>query len=101
MINEKVKKLLMLFDSVLPPLKDCVLFAIDGEYDKALQIIDDCAEIVEDEEYKSVAALMSVQVMAMAGYKEISSILLKSILSNLKTDSRARNLCQRTINELQ
>ena len=91
----------MLFDSVLPPLKDCVLFAIDEEYDKALQIIDDVAEIVEDEEYKFVAALMSAQVMAMAGYREISSILLRSILNNLKADNRARNLCQRTINELQ
>ncbi len=77
-----------------------VLHTANQEYSEALQLLDDYIEKVEDAECKNIAALMSLQILALAGYKEISAVLLKAMLKNLKTHSRAENLCQRTINNI-
>lgn len=87
-------------DEVSPELIEVISLATDKEYGEALEIIDEYISQVEDAEQKNIAAMISLQILALAGYNEISSILLKALLKKFNARSKARNLCKRTINNL-
>lgn len=76
-----------------------LLLAIDGEYSEALSFIDEQISQSENTENKNIAALMSLQILALAGHPETASVLLKAMLRKFKT-RKAKNLCKRTINNL-
>lgn len=86
--------------SVSPEFWKIISLAADKEYDEALEMINEYIAETEDVEQKNIAAMMSLQVLALAGYKEIASVLLETLLKKFKMHSKARSLCQRTIKTL-
>ena len=87
--------------SISSEFLDIVQLVADAKYAEALESIDEYMYEVEDVNQKNIAALMSLQILVLCGYKQIASVLLKSMLRNFKAHSKARDLCLRTISELQ
>ena len=87
-------------DSISPEFLKVISLVADKEYSEALDILDDYISEVEDNNHKIIAAMMSLQILALAGYEEIASILLKALLKNFKAQSKEKNLCQRTIDKI-
>lgn len=100
MKDKRFENIVIASDSISSEFLNVIKLVADREYDEALQIINEYICNVEDDELKSIASLMVLQILALSGYNEIASVLLKAMLKNFKTHSKARNLCERTINEL-
>ena len=82
---------------ILPDLLEIIPLVDEGKYDDALTIINDYISLVNDEECKNTAAMMSLQILALTGYGEIVSVLLKALLKKFKIHSQAKGICKRTI----
>ena len=82
---------------ISPEFMDVLVLVADKEYDEALQIVDEYIDDVKDDELKNIAALMSLQILALAGYGEIASVLLKALLKKFKIHSQAKGICKRTL----
>ena len=87
-------------DNVAPEFIKLICLVADKEYDEAFQRLDEHISKVEDAEQKNIALMIFLQVLALAGYEKIASILLKALQKNFKVHSKARHLCQRTIKNL-
>lgn len=87
-------------DSVSPEFLKVISLVADKEYSEALDTINEFISEVKDTKYKNIAAMMSLQILALAGYEEIASVLLKALLKNFKAHSKEKCLCQRTINNI-
>ena len=85
------------FGSASPEFRKIISLAADKEYDAALEMINEYIADTEDVEQKNIAAMMSMQLLALAGYDEIASVLLEALLKKFKARSKARCLCQKTI----
>lgn len=85
-----------------PEYLNLMTLALNKDYDDALQMAEDEIANAKNSEGKNIATMISLQLLAMAGYTEMASVLLKALLANFKAsnevNSRARSLCQRTIN---
>lgn len=95
------------FDGIMIPLDAVSLefvkvisLVANKEYAEIFDWIDGYISQVEDDGSKSIAAMISLQTLALMGYKKIASTLLKALLKNFEAHSKAENLCQRTINNL-
>ena len=86
--------------SVSPEFWKIISLAAEREYDAALEILNEYIAETEDVELKNIAAMMSMQLLALAGYNEIASVLLESLIKKFDVHSKARSLCQRTIKTL-
>lgn len=84
-------------DMILPDLLEIIPLVSEKKYDEALTIINDYISLANDEECKNTAAMMSLQILALAGYGEIASVLLKALLKKFKIHSQAKGICKRTI----
>ncbi len=95
MNDKKLKELLQ-----NPEVADIVLLAIDKEYTDALKLVEILMNDVDNNKDRDLLTIICLQLLALAGYREIASVLLEALLKNLKVYSNARNLCKRTLNEL-
>ena len=100
MKDKRFDGIMIPIDSVSPKFLKIIYLVADKEYDEALQMVDEYISQVEDAEQKNIATMIFLQILALAGYGEIVSILLKALLKNFKAHSKERCLCQRTINNL-
>lgn len=92
------------FDGIMIPLDNVsqdflkiICLVADKEYSEALDWIDTYISQSEDVDTKNIGGMVSLIILALAGYKDIASVLLEALLEKFKTNSRARNLCQRTL----
>ena len=100
MKDKSFEGIMIPIDSVSHEFLKIICLVADREYDEALQMVDEYISQVEDDEQKNIAIMISLQILALAGYKDIASVLLEALLKNFKAHSKARSLCQRTINNL-
>lgn len=89
-----------IFDEISPELLDIIRLVDEKEYSEATQMIDDYISEVKETEQKNITVMIFLQVLALAGYKDTASILLKALLKNFKAFSKARYLCRKTIKSL-
>lgn len=82
---------------ILPDLLDVIPLVDEGKYDDALTIINDYISLVNDEECKNTAAMMSLQILALTGYGKIATVLLKALLKKFKIYGQAKGICKRTL----
>lgn len=100
MRDERFDGITISLDSISPEFLKIICLVANKEYDEALQIVEEYISQVEDAEQKNIATMIFLQILALAGYGEITSILLEALLKNFKEHSKERCLCQRTINNL-
>ena len=100
MKDERFNGVYVPFGSVSPEILEIVSLVADKEYCKALSMVDEYISKNENNRRKNIAAMMSLQILALAGYKEIASILLEALLDKFDTHSKERDLCQRTISKI-
>ena len=91
-------------NSVSPELLKIISLVANKEYGDALQMIEDEIANAKNSEGKNIATMISLQILAFAGYTEMASVLLEALLANFEAsdevNSRAKSLCQRTIQTL-
>lgn len=92
------------FDGIMIPLDNVsqdflkiICLVADKEYSEVLDWIDTYISQSEDVDTKNIGGMVSLIILALAGYKDIASVLLEALLEKFNTHSRARNLCQRTL----
>lgn len=92
------------FDGIMIPLDNVsqdflkiICLVADKEYSEALDWIDTYISQSEDVDTKNIGGMVSLIILALAGYKDIASVLLEALIEKFNTHSRARNLCQRTL----
>lgn len=100
MRDERFDGITIPLDNISPEFLKIICIVADKEYGEALQMVEEYISQTENAEQKNIAVMMSLQILALAGYTEITSILLKALLKNFKAHSKERCLCQRTINNL-
>lgn len=79
---------------------EVITLVADKEYGMALQLVNEYISKTADAESKNIEAMISLQILAMAGYKELASVLLNALVKNFKMHSKARHLCKETISIL-
>ena len=95
------------FDGIMIPLDDVspkalkiVLLTAEKEYSEALSLIEEYISEAEETSQKSTAVIMSLQILALAGYEGIASTLLEALMKQFKSCSKERCVCKRTIKNL-
>lgn len=100
MKDKRFDGIMIPLDAVSPEFVKVISLVTNKEYTEAFDWINKYISQVEDDGSKSIAAMISLQTLALMGYKEIALVLLKALLKNFESHSKAENLCQRTINNL-
>lgn len=100
MKDKRFDGIMIPLDAVSPGFVQVISLVADEEYAESFDWINEYISQTENEGSKSIAAMMTLQTLALMGYKEIALVLLKALLKNFESHSKAENLCQRTINNL-
>ena len=91
-------------NNVSEELLSIISLVANKEYGTALQMLEEEIANAKNSEGKNIAAMISLQVLAFAGYTEIASVLLEALLAKFEASDevnrRAKSLCQRTIQTL-
>lgn len=95
MNDKKLKELLK-----NPEVADIVLLAIDKEYTDALKLVEILINDVDNNKERNLLTIICLQLLALAGYREIASVLLEALMKKLRVFSKERRMCKRTLNEL-
>jgi len=82
-------------DNVSPDFIKIICLVADKKYSEALYWIDTYIPQIEDADTKNIGGMVLLIVLALAGYKDIASVLLEALLEKFKTHSREKSLCQR------
>ena len=109
MLKEKIKMKDKRFDGIMipvdrvsPELLRIISLVANKEYGTALQMAEEEIANAKNSDAKNIATMISLQILAFAGYTEMASILLEALLANFEAscevNCRAKSLCQRTIN---
>ena len=80
-----------------PEFMEILFLTNEGEYGEALEMIEEYISRTECDEIKNIAVMMSLQILALAGYTEIASVLLKTLCKRFGLRDKARDICKRTI----
>lgn len=100
MKDKRFEGMMIPIDKVSYELMEIISLVTNEEYDEALNIVDDYISQNKDTEKKNIAAMIFLQILALAGYRGISSILLESLHKRFGICSKARNMCKRTIRNI-
>ena len=87
-------------NNITPEAVDIIRLVAQESYGKALQKADEYIAHAQNPQQVNIATLISSQILALAGYKEIASVILNLLLEKFDTYSAARDLCLRTISKL-
>lgn len=100
MKDKRFDGIMIPLDNVSPDVLKIICLVADKEYSEALDWVDTYISQAEDVDTKNIGGMVSLIILALAGHKDIASILLEALLEKFKTHSRARSLCQRTLKTL-
>ena len=90
----------ILMEDVSPRITEVITLVANKEYDIAFKLVDEFISQTNNVKRKNVEAMLGLQILALAGYGDIASVLLEALLKNFKIYSKARHLCKETIKAL-
>ena len=76
------------------------MLAIDKEYTDALKLVEILINDVDNNKERNLLTIICLQLLALAGYREIASVLLEALMKKLRVFSKERRMCKRTLNKL-
>ena len=102
MLKEKVNMKNKTHNEIVmsPEIMEILFLVTEEEYDEALEMVEEYISQTECDEIKNIAVMMSLQILALAGYIEIASVLLKQLCKRFRLHDKARDICKRTIKTL-